>query len=126
MIHFVQKTPLDHFDLVKLSDILLLSPSTSRHPRHSLLLHQEASKALIRAAKDRIDEEGERPSIATLRGLLLLGSWHSGRGYQGLGNLYAGMGLRMSQTLGLGIDATGFVKNGVLSEELRRTRDYAM
>jgi len=40
MIHFVQKTPLDHFDLVKLSDILLLSPSTSRHPRHSLLLQR--------------------------------------------------------------------------------------
>ncbi|GAA5831344.1 hypothetical protein JCM5353_008564 [Sporobolomyces roseus] len=87
---------------------------------------QEASVALVRAAKERIDEEGERPSIATLRGLLLLGSWHSGRGYQGLGNLYAGMGLRMSQTLGLGIDASGFVKNGILPEELRRTRDYAM
>ncbi|GAA5944992.1 uncharacterized protein JCM15063_000595 [Sporobolomyces koalae] len=117
--------------------------TTSRSSHYSPLLHlvllaiacaysddRRASRAnsqlLVTAAKAHLDDEGERPTIATLRGLLLLGSWHSGNGLQGLGNIYSGMGFRMSQTLGLGIDSRAFVRSGVLSKALQRTRDYAM
>ncbi|GAA5881803.1 hypothetical protein JCM16303_006460 [Sporobolomyces ruberrimus] len=117
--------------------------STSRSSHYSPLLHlvilaiacaysddssasQTVSQTLVANAKASIDSEGERPTIATLRGFLLLGSWHSGNGLQGLGNLYSGIGFRMSQTLGLGIDSRSFVRTGVLSESLQRTRDYAM
>ncbi|GAA5963919.1 hypothetical protein JCM3765_006053 [Sporobolomyces pararoseus] len=117
--------------------------STSRTSNYSPLLHlvilaiacsysddqrtsQTVSELLVTAAKSHLDGEGERPTIASLRGLLLLGSWHSGNGLQGLGNLYSGIGFRMSQTLGLGIDCRSFVRKQVLSENLQRTRDYAM
>ncbi|GAA5982315.1 hypothetical protein JCM5350_006141 [Sporobolomyces pararoseus] len=117
--------------------------STSRTSNYSPLLHlvilaiacsysdddrtsHTVSQLLVTAAKSHLDEEGERPTIASLRGLLLLGSWHSGNGLQGLGNLYSGIGFRMSQTLGLGIDCRSFVRKQLLSENLQRTRDYAM
>ncbi|GAA5900029.1 uncharacterized protein JCM6883_006067 [Sporobolomyces salmoneus] len=117
--------------------------STSRTSHYSPLLHlvvlaiacpysddarasRTASQQLVTTAKSHLDEEGERPTIATVRGLLLMGSWHSGNGLQGLGNLYSGIGFRMCMTLGLGIDCRSFVRRGVLSESLQRTRDYTM
>lgn len=101
---------------------LAIACSYSDDPRASRAVSQQ----LVEEAKSRLDEEGERPTIATLRGLLLIGSWHSGNGLQGLGNLYSGIGFRMAMTLGLGIDCRSFVRRGVLADSLQRTRDYAM
>ncbi|GAA6008086.1 hypothetical protein JCM11491_001876 [Sporobolomyces phaffii] len=109
-------SPLLHLTL------LAVATSYSDDPRAS----QAASLALVTNAKAFLDEEGERPTIATLRGLLLLGSWHSGNALQGLGNVYSGIAFRMCRTLGLGIDSRAFVRSGLLSEPLQRTRDYAM
>ncbi|GAA5899523.1 hypothetical protein JCM8208_000581 [Rhodotorula glutinis] len=85
-----------------------------------------AAKSLARQAKALVEEEGERPTLSTLQGLLLVGSFHSGNRLQGLGYLYSGVGFRMSQTLGLGIDCSGLVRRGVLTEAIKTSRDRAM
>ncbi|GAA6042421.1 hypothetical protein JCM8097_008444 [Rhodosporidiobolus ruineniae] len=84
-----------------------------------------ASQALARRAKAAIDEEGERPTLSMLQGLLLLGSWHTGASQVGLAYLYAGIGLRLTFTLGLGIDCSAYVDSGVISAAVQRRRDSA-
>lgn len=64
--------------------------------------------------------------LSTLQGLLLLGSYHTAIGKIGLAYMYAGIGLRMSQTLGLGIDCSGYVRRGVLTEEVKNNRDRVL
>lgn len=64
--------------------------------------------------------------LSTLQGLLLLGSYHSGNGLQGLGYLYSGIAFRMCHTLGLGIDTSAYVSRGLLTEETRKARDRVM
>ncbi|ESK84965.1 fungal specific transcription [Moniliophthora roreri MCA 2997] len=71
-------------------------------------------------AIEAITIEGERPMLSTVSGLMLLGSYHSGNAKQSLGYLYAGMGLRMCQTLGLGIDCSS---SNLISASLKRERD---
>ncbi|BGP19681.1 hypothetical protein JCM10213v2_007777 [Rhodosporidiobolus nylandii] len=82
-----------------------------------------AARALSAKAKAAMDTEGERPMLSTLRGLLLLGSAHTGEGKVGLAYLYAGVALRMVSTLGLGIDCSAYVRRGLLSESARNLRD---
>ncbi|GEM10769.1 cytoplasmic protein [Rhodotorula toruloides] len=84
------------------------------------------AKELSGRAKSLVEDEGERPMLSTLQGLLLLGSYHSGNGLQGLGYLYSGIAFRMSHTLGLGIDASAYVSRGLLTEETRNARDRVM
>ncbi|BGP02993.1 hypothetical protein NBRC10513v2_006720 [Rhodotorula toruloides] len=84
------------------------------------------AKELSGRAKALVEDEGERPMLSTLQGLLLLGSYHSGNGLQGLGYLYSGIAFRMSHTLGLGIDASAYVSRGLLTEETRNARDRVM
>lgn len=57
-----------------------------------------APKSLARQAKAFVEDEGERPTLSTLQGLLLVGSFHSGNRLQGLGYIYSGIAFRMSQT----------------------------
>ncbi|GAA6059217.1 hypothetical protein JCM10212_006610 [Sporobolomyces blumeae] len=104
------------------SALLAIACAYSDDPRTDASISTE----LVASAKRCLDDEGERPTIATLRGLLLVGSWHSGNGRQGSGNIFAGIALRMSQTLGLGIDSRAFVRSGILTESLQRSRDFAM
>lgn len=84
------------------------------------------SDALAAQAKSELEREGERPTLATLQGLLLIGSHGSGSGRQGIGYIYSGIAFRMLHTLGLGIDCSQYVERGVLSEEARSARDRTL
>ncbi|KAK0218096.1 fungal-specific transcription factor domain-containing protein [Armillaria fumosa] len=75
-------------------------------------------------AKRAIDSEAESPMLSTVAGLMLLGSYHSGTARHGLGYMYAGMGLRMSQTLGLGIDCSKWIQKRLITEFFKDDRDH--
>ncbi|KAK0457686.1 fungal-specific transcription factor domain-containing protein [Desarmillaria tabescens] len=75
-------------------------------------------------AKRAIDSEAESPMLSTVVGLMLLGSYHSGTARHGLGYMYAGMGLRMSQTLGLGIDCSKWIQKRLITESFKDDRDH--
>ncbi|GAA5948610.1 hypothetical protein JCM21900_005189 [Sporobolomyces salmonicolor] len=103
--------------------ILAIACSYSDDPR---VRGTTASADLATRAKRALEDEGERPTLATVEGLLLVGSWHSGNGKQGLGYIWGGSGLRLSQVLGLGIDCSPYVRRGMLSESVRNARDRVM
>lgn len=84
------------------------------------------SDTLAGRAKAEIEREGERPTLATLQGLLLIGSHGSGSSRQGLGYIYSGIAFRMLHTLGLGIDCSSYVERGILAPEVRAARDRTM
>ncbi|KAL0571833.1 hypothetical protein V5O48_010129 [Marasmius crinis-equi] len=81
---------------------------------------KDRGKLFAARAIERIGHEGERPMLSTVSALMLLGSYHSGNAKQTLGYMYAGMGLRTCQTLGLGIDCSG---SSLISPCLKRERD---
>jgi hypothetical protein len=77
------------------------------------------------AAKEYLEAEVERPLLSTMQGLMTLGSVHSGAGRHGQGYYYAGGGLKLGTTLGLGIDGTPWLTRGLLSQETKDERDRA-
>ncbi|GAA5863052.1 hypothetical protein JCM3774_001405 [Rhodotorula dairenensis] len=105
--------------------LLSLACSFSNDPR---ILSDKAaiSDALAARAKSELEREGERPTLATLQGLALIGSHGSGSGRQGIGYVYSGIAFRMLHTLGLAIDCTSYVERGVLTEEVRAARDRTL
>lgn len=105
--------------------LLALACSFSDDPR--IAGNKDAtSDALAARAKAEIDREGERPTLATLQGLLLIGSHGSGSSRQGLGYIYSGIAFRMLHTLGLAIDCSSYVERGILTEETRTARDRTL
>ncbi|KAF9260696.1 hypothetical protein L218DRAFT_1079168 [Marasmius fiardii PR-910] len=82
--------------------------------------NEDRGKPFATRAIESIGIEGERPMLSTVSALMLLGSYHSGNAKQTLGYMYAGMGLRMCQTLGLGIDCS---TSNLISPLLKRERD---
>ncbi|GJN93253.1 hypothetical protein Rhopal_006300-T1 [Rhodotorula paludigena] len=87
---------------------------------------RSAARACAARAKALLEDEGERPQLSTQQGLLLVGSYHSGNSLQGLGYLYSGIGFRMSQTLGLGIDCSPLLERGVITAAMKQQRTRVM
>ncbi|KAI5479510.1 hypothetical protein MNV49_003452 [Pseudohyphozyma bogoriensis] len=83
----------------------------------------DAASRLTAVARDFVDDELERPRLSTISGLMNLGSCYSTIGYHGRGWAYAGMAMRMLNTLGLNIDCSAWVKKGFVSQELKYERD---
>ncbi|TFK73146.1 hypothetical protein BDN72DRAFT_247733 [Pluteus cervinus] len=81
--------------------------------------------AFATKAKSYIDVEGRYPSITLMHALSILSTYHSSMGEQTLGYIYFGMSARISQTLGLGIDCSEWVKSGLISEHDRLDRNWA-
>ncbi|CAL1699935.1 unnamed protein product [Somion occarium] len=78
-----------------------------------------------RKAKSYIDHDCEKPSIACVSSLSLLGSYHATNGEQGLGYFYFGMSGRMAQALGLGVDPSPWVKSGRIKQSDAIDRHWA-
>ena len=56
-----------------------------------------SARTLADYARSLIEQEALRPMTTTVRGLMLLGSYHFHTGSRNLGWLYAGMGVRTCQ-----------------------------
>ncbi|KAK0202944.1 fungal-specific transcription factor domain-containing protein [Desarmillaria ectypa] len=91
---------------------------------HTCLGPRDRGAMFASEAKRAIDSEAESPMLSTVVGLMLLGSYHSGTARHGLGYMYAGMGLRMSQTLGLGIDCSKWIQKRLFTESFKDDRDH--
>ncbi|ORY35048.1 fungal-specific transcription factor domain-domain-containing protein [Naematelia encephala] len=89
--------------------------------------HYDHSRAelLANQASSYLDAEACQPMISTVRGLMLLGSYHWSTWRHSLGWLYEGMGVRMAQTLGLNVDCSNLVTRGVITEAVKKQRDRA-
>ncbi|ORY78476.1 fungal-specific transcription factor domain-domain-containing protein [Leucosporidium creatinivorum] len=85
----------------------------------------DAVNLFASAAKAALEAEVERPMLSTLQGLMVLGSVHSGTSRHGAGYHYGGAGLRMATTLGLGIDATSWLRKNLITQETKEERERA-
>ncbi|TBU44341.1 hypothetical protein BD309DRAFT_1080110 [Dichomitus squalens] len=76
-------------------------------------------------AKKYIEGECQKPTIALVTALGTLALFHSVCGEQSLGYLYFGMAGRMSQSLGLKIDCSPWVKQGLITQEDMLDRNWS-
>lgn len=82
-----------------------------------------ASNAFYEQAKVLMEGEMTRPIVSTVRGMMLVASINASRSRATLGYTYAGTAFRMCSVLGLNIDCGRYVEKGVISAEVRRSRD---
>ncbi|KAJ7291319.1 hypothetical protein C8J57DRAFT_1491814 [Mycena rebaudengoi] len=75
-------------------------------------------------AKRCLESECQKPDIGLIHALGLLGTYHADLGASILGDLYFGMSARVSQSLGLGLDASAWVKSGLITNEEMIARNY--
>jgi hypothetical protein len=78
----------------------------------------------VTAAKSYIDDECQSPSISAVHALSLLGGFHSTQGDQTLGYMYFGMSGRISQALGLSIDASPWVEANLITHNDMLDRNW--
>jgi hypothetical protein len=83
-----------HYSPVLHNAILAIACEYSDDPRAS---NEEVGALLLRAAQHELFAEGDRPSLSTVQGTLLMGQYFMCNGKHGLGYFYAGIALRMSQ-----------------------------
>ncbi|KAI0317060.1 fungal-specific transcription factor domain-containing protein [Amylostereum chailletii] len=83
-----------------------------------------ARKRFADKAMECLESEGERPSMSAVLALSILSNYHSSRGSPTLGYIYFGISARIAQSLGLGIDCTKWVEDGVISETDMQDRNW--
>lgn len=70
------------------------------------------------------EQECAAPTLSTVIGCMLMGTYHHQSARPTLGWIYEGIGVRLANVLGLHMDSTDLVARGVVSPELKRARDY--
>ncbi len=98
------------------------APDPARYPTH-LPPAQVASNAFYDQAKVLMEGEMTRPIVSTVRAMMLIASINASRSRATLGYTYAGMAFRMCSVLGLNIDCGRYVEKGVISPDVRQSRD---
>ncbi|KAL2678313.1 hypothetical protein Neosp_009058 [[Neocosmospora] mangrovei] len=86
------------------------------------------SDSFARNAASFFEDEIESTKSSAVVGLMLLGTHHAGHARQNLGYIYTGAGLRLTRiqkhiTVGLGVDASSWVENNLISPQTKRSRD---
>lgn len=82
-----------------------------------------SDEAFARKAISFVESEVESPTTSTVLGLMLLGTFRSGRLAPNLGTLYMGMAIRMSQVMGLNCDCTAYFTRGDITADVKKLRD---
>ncbi|KAF8909703.1 fungal-specific transcription factor domain-containing protein [Gymnopilus junonius] len=75
-------------------------------------------------AKSWIEAECQKPNLSVVNALDILASFHSSQGDQTLGYMYFGMSARMAQALGLNVDCSQWVKDGLIDESDKLDRQW--
>ncbi|WWD21795.1 hypothetical protein CI109_106283 [Kwoniella shandongensis] len=112
------KTP--HYSPLLHNAILSIALGFSDEP---YLSSPATRKIFAKKAKDHIDREGEKPSVATVQALAHLASYHSLAAEHNLGWLYIGMALRCGVALGLNMDDSRMLKRGNVTAVQARERN---
>ncbi|KAJ7170905.1 hypothetical protein C8R43DRAFT_875329 [Mycena crocata] len=85
----------------------------------------KARRHFINAAKGYLEAECQKPDISLVHALGLIGTFHGNEGEHILGDMYFGMGTRLSQALGLGMDPSAWVKSGLITTDEMLARNWA-
>ncbi|GJE99786.1 fungal specific transcription factor domain-containing protein [Phanerochaete sordida] len=113
---------LSHYSPMLHNSLLALATAYSEDPRvHDI----EFRRMYARRAKSYLEKDCLTPNVSIVSALSLLSTFHSSRGEQSLGYLYAGMAGRMTQALGLQIDCSSLVKSGRIKESDMHNRNWA-
>ncbi|CAH0057985.1 unnamed protein product [Clonostachys solani] len=105
-------SPLLHLSMLAIGFMYLEKPSYAEK--------MAISDSLAQAAAQFFQEEVEAARLSAVIGLMLLGSHHAGHARQSLGYIYSGTGLRLSR---IRIDSSSWVEKGLISAEMKRSRD---
>lgn len=101
--------------------------------------NEDSLEGFLKHALNLIPEEGDRPMLSTVQGIILLGNAETCCGRPGLGYLFGGIAIRMSTTrkptqqlaasllsvmpiVALGVDCTAYVRSGVLTKQAQDAR----
>ncbi|KAJ7337434.1 hypothetical protein DFH08DRAFT_1014449 [Mycena albidolilacea] len=76
-------------------------------------------------AKGLLEAECWKPDISLVLALAFIGTYHADLGERIQAELFCGKSTRLSVTLGLGVDATPWVRAGLISEDQRIARNWA-
>ncbi|KIK68195.1 hypothetical protein GYMLUDRAFT_237288 [Collybiopsis luxurians FD-317 M1] len=98
-----------HYSPMLHNALLALATGFSDNPA---IRDYRARKYFADEAKRLMESEVQRPNVSVIHALSILGSFHSSNGEQGLGYVYFGIGIRVSQALGLSVDCSAWVKSG--------------
>ncbi|KAI0083369.1 fungal-specific transcription factor domain-containing protein [Irpex rosettiformis] len=111
-----------HYSPMLHNAMLALATAFSDDPA---VLNIEFRRHFAGKAKSYIDVDVLQPNVCTVSALGLMATFHSSRGEQSLGYLYAGMSGRMTQALGLQIDCSAMVKSARIKESDMLNRNWA-
>ncbi|KAJ7062679.1 fungal-specific transcription factor domain-containing protein [Mycena amicta] len=109
-----QKIKTAHYSPMLHNALLALGSAFSEDPSVRAI---SSRRSIAAHAKSFIEAEVMRPDISVVNGLATLASFHSGHGEVMLGYMYFGMGTRIAQALGLNIDASSWVRSGLITRE---------
>ncbi|KAJ7277435.1 hypothetical protein C8J57DRAFT_1309251 [Mycena rebaudengoi] len=104
------KTP--HYSMMLHNALIALASAFSDDPRVRDLKSRQYFAA---AAKNAIEEECQKPNISVVHALSILGSFHSSQGEQMLGYMYF---------VGLAVDASAWVRSGLISHDDMLDRNW--
>ncbi|KAJ7084068.1 hypothetical protein B0H15DRAFT_784495 [Mycena belliarum] len=118
-----QRTPKTSFYSPMLHNALLgISAIFSDDPR---VRDPNARRCFIRAAKSYFEAECKKPSFSLVHALSMIANFHVNECEFILGDLYFGMSTRISQSLGLEMDSSAWVRSGLISNEEQTARNWA-
>ncbi|KAK7042485.1 Zn(2)-C6 fungal-type domain-containing protein [Favolaschia claudopus] len=89
------------------------------------LRDRKTRQRFVDTAKALANEEYPKPDISLVQALAFLASFYADCGERIQSEMFAVQSSRLSVTLGLGMDATSWVKAGLISEEERAERNRA-
>lgn len=113
--HAIGFSPFLHCSLMSLATALSDNPQ---------IREKKTRNQFALCAKQYLEGECERPTLAVVRALTFLSEYHASLGERGLGYLYFGMSCRMTRALGLCIDAQEWADTGRITKEEQISRDW--
>ncbi|KAF7343396.1 Zn(2)-C6 fungal-type domain-containing protein [Mycena venus] len=89
------------------------------------LRDRKTRQIFANTAKALLEGECRKPDISLVHGLAFIGTFHADLGERIQAELFFGQSSRLSITLGLGVDATPWVKAGLITRDEQAGRHWA-
>ncbi|KAF8208173.1 fungal-specific transcription factor domain-containing protein [Mycena galopus ATCC 62051] len=117
-----QKPPrTSHYSPLLHNAILSVNAVYSDDP---YLRDRKTRQYFVNAAKALIEPECWKPDISLVHGMAFIGTFYADLGERIQAELYCGKATRLSVTLGLGVDATPWVRAGLIRDDERLARNW--
>lgn len=103
--------------------LMSLATSFSRNPG---VRSKRVREQFARRAKEFLESECERPTLAAIHGLTFLSEHHASLGERGVAYLYSGMGYSMVRALGLCINGRIMVESNMITQLEQNSRTWLL